>query len=162
MIRFTILGEPASKANSIELSTRVKFSSKRNKKVTVPSMRKSDKARDYERTAQAQIPAEARQRLQGPVRVTMHVFYRTQLPDLDCSVILDVLQTRYIKVIDRYEPLGDGQFATIKVKKLVNSGVYDNDRQVREMHFFHHIDKLNPRAEIEVELLEVHNARRSA
>lgn len=34
---------------------------------------------------------------------------------------------------------------------LTHKGVVRNDRQFREMHFYHHIDRHNPRAEIEVE-----------
>jgi hypothetical protein len=36
----------------------------------------------------------------------------------------------------------------------VQKGVYRNDRQVREKHVYHAIDRANPRAEIEVEPLE--------
>ena len=34
---------------------------------------------------------------------------------------------------------------------LASKGVYENDRQVREKHVFHFIDRVNPRAEIEIE-----------
>ena len=105
-----------------------------------PSSIKSEKALAYERDALRQIPPAARRRFAGPVRVTLRIFYATELPDLDESLILDVLQDRYAKPknLDRY---------------LVQAGVYRNDRQVREKHVFHAIDQANPRAEITVEAL---------
>lgn len=133
MIRFTILGEPASKANSRELVT---FGRGENKR---PALIKSKKARDYERDALRQIPPLARQRLDVPVRVTMRIFYASERPDLDASVVLDCLQ-------DRYEGKGEQ-------RELAQKGVIRNDRQVRELHLFHAIDRANPRAEIEVEAL---------
>jgi hypothetical protein len=36
---------------------------------------------------------------------------------------------------------------------LVQAGVYRNDRQVREKHVYHGIDKANPRAEVAVTAL---------
>jgi Holliday junction resolvase RusA-like endonuclease len=129
-VTLTIKTEPASKANSRKL---VYFGKR-------PAFIKSDKARVYEAMAQAQIPERCRVMMEGPVRVTMHIYYRTERPDLDESVILDVLQARYRKI-------GEQRF-------LVRSGVYVNDRQVREKCIFHHIDKLNPRAEIIVESLK--------
>lgn len=128
-VSLTIRGEPASKANSRKI---VRFGER-------AAVIKSQKARDYERTALLQIPADARQRFEGPVRVTLRIWYASERPDLDESVILDVLQ-------DRYEGKGEA-------RKLARSGVYRNDRQVREKHVFHGIDRHNPRAEIEVEPL---------
>lgn len=127
-IRLTILGEPASKANSRRVV-------KRRHRVAVI---KSPKALDYEAAALLQIPVEARAMFEGPVRVTMRIYYATQRPDLDESVILDVLQARFTKG----EP-----------RQLIRAGVYTNDRQVREKHIYHGIDRDNPRAEIEVEEL---------
>ena len=79
---------------------------------------KSAKARDYERDALRQIPPAARVQLDGPVRVTLRIWYASERPDLDESVVLDVLQ-------DRYSGKGDA-------RQLVQRGVYRNDRQVRE------------------------------
>ena len=114
MIEFTILGEPASKANSRQL-------------VTIngrPAFIKSKKARDYMKAAQMQAALACGIVLfEGPVRLTARIYYASQRPDLDASVILDALQ----------------------------GYAYANDRQVREMHLFHAIDKANPRAEIQVE-----------
>lgn len=124
---FTILGEPASKANSRKI-------------VTIggrPASIKSDKARAYVRDALRQIPPAARRRVDGPVSLTVRIFYATERPDLDESVILDVLQ-------DQYAGVGP-------MRHLVQAGVYRNDRQVRERHVFHAIDRKNPRAEIVVE-----------
>lgn len=138
MIRFIILGELASKANSRKLvSLRVKGTGRSR-----PASIKSDKARNYERDAQMQIPSSARQMIEGPVRVTLRVFYASERPDLDESVILDVLQAKLAPVV-KGQP-----------REVVRRGVYVNDRQVREKHVFHRIDKANPRAEIMVELLE--------
>jgi Holliday junction resolvase RusA-like endonuclease len=73
----------------------------------------------------------------GPVRATLRIWYATERPDLDESVILDVLQAK--------------TEGTGKDRKIIRRGVYLNDRQVREKHVFHGIDKAHPRAEIEIE-----------
>lgn len=141
MIRFCILGEPASKANSREIGV-LKFRDKATGEAkTRPTVRKSDKALAYETAALRQIPPAARQRLEGPLRMTLRIFYASERPDLDESLILDCLQDRYAT-----EKRGDE-----KTRVLVQAGVYRNDRQVRERHVFHAIDKRNPRAEIVVE-----------
>jgi Holliday junction resolvase RusA-like endonuclease len=44
----------------------------------------------------------------------------------------------------------------------VQKGVYRNDRQVREKHVFHAIDRANPRAEIEVEPIEAQQQEMAA
>ena len=129
-VALTIRGEPASKANSRQI---VRFG-KRAASI------KSEKARAYEAAALAQIPASARVMFTGPVRVLMRIFYASERPDLDESVVLDVMQAKYT-------PAKDGP------RKLIRAGVYLNDRQVREKHVYHGIDHLNPRAEIEVEAL---------
>jgi Holliday junction resolvase RusA-like endonuclease len=69
----------------------------------------------------------------------LRIYYASQRPDLDESVILDVLQ-------NRYKGKGDA-------RQLIQKGVYANDRQVREKHVYHGIDKMNPRTEIEIEPL---------
>jgi Holliday junction resolvase RusA-like endonuclease len=142
VIQFTILGEPASKANSREIVT---FGRGENKRAAVI---KSEKARDYEADALRQIPPAARQQLQGPVRVTLRIFYATERPDLDESVVLDVLQDRWSK--EKKDDAG----RVIRPRTLVQRGVYANDRQVREKHVFHGIDKRNPRTEVLVEPLQ--------
>lgn len=127
MIVFTILGEAASKANSRRI---VAIGGK-------PRSIKSAKALNYEQSAILQIPAAAKVMMKGSLRVTMHIFYASERPDLDESVILDVMQAKF---------LGTG-----KARIVVRRGVYENDRQVRERHIYHGIDKANPRAEIIVE-----------
>lgn len=107
---------------------------------------KSKKALGYERSALMQIPPRARVRLTGPVRVTLRIWYASERPDLDESIVLDVLQDRYGK---RRKVPGDLDLQ----RDLLQAGVYRNDRQVREKHVFHSIDRANPRTEIEVEAL---------
>ena len=80
-VRFTIMGEPASKANS-------------RKAVVIggrPAFIKSDKARKYVVAFAQQCP-----RLEVPfdcdVRVEMIIYYASRRPDLDESLILDCMQ----------------------------------------------------------------------
>lgn len=131
-VTFTIPGEPASKANSRQMV-------RRGNSNTLWSV-KSKKALDYEHDSMLCLHPDNRKMFQGPVKVTIRIFYRTELPDLDESLLLDILQARFS---------GKGED-----RKLVRRGVYINDRQVREKHIYHGIDKNNPRAEIEVEELE--------
>lgn len=64
--------------------------------------------------------------MDGDVRVTLHIWYASRRPDLDESLILDLLQ-----------------------------GVaYRNDRQVKEKHVFWHLDPHSPRTNILVEQME--------
>ena len=137
MIAFTILGEPASKANSREI---VMIGGR-------PSVIKSKKALAYERDALRQIPASARKRIAGPVSVTLRIWYASERPDLDESVILDVMQDRYGKA--PAVPAGCQKLP----RPLLQAGVYQNDRQVREKHVFHGIDRANPRTEVVVQPL---------
>lgn len=142
-VSFVIKGEPASKANSREIVAR-KYRDAQGKVKTRPMSIKSEKAREYERAAMLQIPAEARTELTGPVRVIIKIFYATERPDLDESVILDALQSRY-KTVKR-----KGR----EVRECLRRGVYVNDRQVRQKFVFHGIDAREPRAEITVEALQ--------
>lgn len=87
-IKFTILGEPASKANSRRPATVGRGDQRRTLWI------KSTKALDYEADAMRQIPPAARVMLEGPVSVSMWIFYATERPDLDESLILDVLQAK--------------------------------------------------------------------
>jgi Holliday junction resolvase RusA-like endonuclease len=141
-IAFTILGQPFSKANSREIVTR-RFKDKTTGESKVrPMSIKSDKAREYERKALLQIPYRAKAMLTGPVRVTIRIWYASERPDLDESVILDVLQAKF-ETDPRTEQ-----------RVMVRAGVYANDRQVREKHIFWGLDRRNPRAEIEVEPMD--------
>ena len=110
-LSFTILGEPASKANSRKM---VYVRGK-------PMFIKSAKALGYADAFKLQAPRC--QLLEGDVAVHMKIWYASRRPDLDESLILDLLQ-----------------------------GVaYTNDRQVRENHLYWGLDKENPRTEILVE-----------
>lgn len=139
-IRLVILGQPASKANSRKLVTMPD-----GKGGTRAASIKSDEARAYAESATRQIPPKCRLRLEGPVRFTARIYYASERPDLDESVILDCLQDVWAKV----RVPGEAE----PVRQLVQAGVYRNDRQVRERHVFHGIDKLQPRAEIEIETI---------
>jgi Holliday junction resolvase RusA-like endonuclease len=87
---------------------------------------KSQKALDYVAAVKATYPPLS-PLLEGDLRMTADVYYASRRPDLDVSLILDALE-----------------------------GIaYRNDRQVREMHLYHHLDRENPRAEITLE--EMHN-----
>lgn len=113
MDRYLIVyGEPASKANSRRL-------------ITVggkPRFIKSSKALSYAEDFKRQVP-RVEPLLEGELRVDMWIYYASQRPDLDESLILDLLQEK----------------------------IYLNDRQVRERHIHHFIDKDNPRVEILVQ-----------
>lgn len=134
VIAFTILGEPASKANSRKI---VSFGGR-------PASIKSEKARNFEQSAILQIPNEAKQMLAGRLRATIRIFYASERPDLDESVVLDVLQAKF---------KGTG-----KDRVCVRRGVYLNDRQVREKHVIHGVDRKNPRVEVEIVSMDVQGA----
>jgi len=109
-IEFTIYGEPASKANSRVWTGR--------------RLIKSKKALSYAKTFESQCsPLETL--LKGILRATITIYYASRRPDLDPSLILDLMQGR----------------------------IYENDRQVREMHLYWGLDKTNPRAEIAIEVI---------
>ena len=112
MITFMIYGEPASKANNRRLV-------KRGKRVISI---KSAKAMDYCDAFIEQCPV-LDTLMDGELVARIHIWYASQRPDLDPSLILDLMQDR----------------------------IYQNDRQVREMHLYHWIDKHTPRAQITIE-----------
>jgi len=107
-----ILGEPASKANSRRV---VRFG-------TMSRLIKSQKALNYSDTFRLQCPPLAKL-MTGDLRVSMRIYYATRRPDLDESLILDLMQGL----------------------------VYENDRQVKERHTYWGLDAENPRSEIIVE-----------
>jgi hypothetical protein len=109
---FIIHGEPASKANSRKI---VRIGGKTRSI-------KSDKARGYVTDAGYQLNALKLTPIDGDVFVVMKIYYASRRPDLDESVILDVLQGH----------------------------AYHNDRQVKMRFVEWGIDKENPRAEITV------------
>lgn len=107
-----IFGEPASKANSRRV-------------VRIGNMSrliKSQKALTYSDAFKQQC-IQLDQLMTGDLRVTLHIYYASRRPDLDESLILDLMQGL----------------------------IYENDRQVKERHAYWGLDKENPRAEILIE-----------
>ena len=110
-----IFGEPASKSNSRRL---VRYGG-------VSRLIKSEKALNYSDVFKQQCRPLA-QLMTGDLRITLHIFYASRRPDLDESLILDLMQGL----------------------------IYENDRQVKERHTYWHLDKERPRAEIFVSRIE--------
>ena len=110
-ILLRILGEPASKANSRRLVMRGRK----------PMMIKSQKAMEYGTYFLSQLPIRD-ELLEGDLAIHITIWYASRRPDLDESLILDLLQGR----------------------------VYVNDRQIKEKHIYHRLDKENPRSEIRI------------
>lgn len=133
LLSFTIRGQAASKANSREIVT--------NPKTKRAMVIKSKEARQFMADVLRQIPPVCRVRLQGPLYVRLKLYYRTERPDLDESVLLDAMQDVYrtLKL-----PGGGAR------RELVQPGCYVNDRQVRAKFVMHGIDARNPRAEVEI------------
>jgi Holliday junction resolvase RusA-like endonuclease len=86
-----------------------------------PAFIKSTKARNYLKDFQWQCP-KLSPLLTGDLAVYIRIHYASRRPDLDESVILDAMQGL----------------------------IYENDRQVKEKHVFHALDKENPRSLIVV------------
>lgn len=107
-----IFGEPASKANSRRV---VKYGG-------VSRLIKSEKALSYSDMFKQQC-RRLGTLMAGDLRVTLHIFYASRRPDLDESLILDLMQGL----------------------------IYENDRQVKERHAYWGLDPENPRAEILIE-----------
>lgn len=113
-LAFMVLGEPASKANSRKM---VYVRGK-------PMFIKSKKALDYAAAFKQQVRGV--KMFTGDVKIFIRIWYASRRPDLDESLILDLLQ-----------------------------GVaYENDRQVKEKHIYWGLDKENPRCEIRVEAID--------
>lgn len=111
---FVIRGEPASKANSRKIA----------RIGGISRLIKSKKALTYSDMFKAQATPVS-PLIEQDVRVTMFIHYASRRPDLDESLILDLLQ-----------------------------GVaYVNDRQVKEKHIYWGLDKDDPRAEIIIDVL---------
>jgi hypothetical protein len=110
-----IFGEPASKANSRRV---VKFGN-------MSRLIKSQKALNYSDAFRQQCQPLATL-MTGDLRVTLHIYYASRRPDLDESLILDLMQGL----------------------------IYENDRQVKERHAYWGLDPENPRAEILIEKIE--------
>lgn len=109
-----IYGEPASKANSRRV---VRFGG-------MSRLIKSQKALTYSELFKQQWQPEP-VLLTGDLRITMMIYYASRRPDLDESLILDLMQ-----------------------------GVaYVNDRQVKERHVYWGLDPELPRAVIKIETI---------
>jgi len=89
-----------------------------------PFIRKSRKALNYVVDAQKQLP-RLPNIYEGDVSLTAHIFYATRRPDLDESLIMDALQ----------------------------GFIYKNDRQIKEKHIYHGLDRKHPYVRIEVRAL---------
>lgn len=74
------------------------------------------------------------------VKMTVRAYYADESSDLDCSVLEDVLQSRYS---------GKG-----KARRMVLAGVVENDRLIRHKEYLHFIDPTQPRAEVTIEVIE--------
>ena len=109
-----VKGEPASKANSRRV---VKFG-------TMSRLIKSQKALDYSEYFRQQV-MPITPLMSGDIKMHINIYYASRRPDLDESLILDLLQGL----------------------------VYKNDRQVKERHTYWGLDPENPRAEIIIEQL---------
>ena len=107
-----IFGEPASKANSRRV---VHYGG-------MSRLIKSAKALSYSDAFKQQC-GKLPTLMTGDLRVTLHIFYASRRPDLDESLILDLMQGL----------------------------IYENDRQVKERHCYWGLDPDNPRAEIIIE-----------
>jgi Holliday junction resolvase RusA-like endonuclease len=110
-----IFGEPASKSNSRRL---VRFGG-------MSRLIKSEKALNYSDMFKQQCRPLATL-MTGDLRITLHIFYASRRPDLDESLILDLMQGL----------------------------IYENDRQVKERHAYWGLDPENPRAEILIERID--------
>lgn len=109
-ITFVVEGEPASKANS--------------RRWTGKFFIKSEKALNYAKAFKEQCPV-LDPLMSGDLRVIINIYYASRRPDLDASLIFDLMQ----------------------------ECIYLNDRQVKEQHLYWGLDKDRPRAEITVEKL---------
>jgi len=107
-----IFGEPASKANSRRV---VHYGG-------MSRLIKSKKALSYSDVFRQQCKPLATL-MTGDLRGTLHIFYASRRPDLDESLILDLMQGL----------------------------IYENDRQVKERHCYWGLDPDNPRSEIIIE-----------
>ena len=86
-----------------------------------PAFIKSAKGRRYVIDYQKQCP-KLSQLLEGDLSISCHIWYASRRPDLDASLIFDSMEGM----------------------------IYKNDRALKEMHLFWHLDRKNPRAEITV------------
>lgn len=126
-ITFTIHGELMSKSNSRIFTS---FGGK-------PRLIKKPKALQYCKDARIQLRTQLghHRAFENPVRMTIIIWYKNKMPDLDVSLIQDILQQE----IDK------------KTKRVIFEGAYKNDRQVYEIHALKKFDKENPRLTVTID-----------
>lgn len=107
-VKLIVIGEPASKANSRRF-------------IRPGLIIKSKKALSYADLFRFQVKALP-SLIEGPLAIAIEINYASMRPDLDPSLIFDLLQGL----------------------------VYANDRQLVEQHIFRGIDRTNPHARIAV------------
>lgn len=86
-----------------------------------PAVIKSKKAREYVKSFDLQC-RPLPNLLEGDLAVHITIYYASRRPDLDEAVVLDCLQGK----------------------------IYANDRQVKEKHVYHALDRDQPRCDIHV------------
>ena len=111
----TILGEPSSKANSRRL---VFLNGK-------PRFIKSKKALKYSRSFDLQCPVRKKM-FEEDLSIAIKIYYRSRRPDLDESLILDLLQGK----------------------------VFKNDRSIKAKYVEHGLDKEHPHSVIVISSLD--------
>lgn len=119
--RFTVTGSLVSKANSRRL-----VSARSIDGVVRPRVIKSEAALAWTEAALWQLKSQNRGRLPvtTPVHLIAEVYYSSRRPDLDVSLLMDVLQ---------------------------EAKVYENDRQVQKITATKRLDQGNPRVEVLLE-----------
>jgi Holliday junction resolvase RusA-like endonuclease len=105
-----IIGEPASKSNSRRI-VRIHGNTR---------IIKSKKALEYRDSFLSQVNPPPVP-IEGDIELEVVVWYKTRRPDLDISLIMDLLQEGLVIV---------------------------NDRQIKIIKAYHQLDKLNPRSAI--------------
>lgn len=110
-VEFEIIGEPASKANS--------------RRWTGKFFIKSEKALNYSKMFAEQCPV-LDPLMEGDLHVDMTIWYASRRPDLDESLILDLMQDR----------------------------IYVNDRQIKSKYIRWALDKSRPRTLIRISPLD--------
>jgi len=115
-------------SNVIEINILGEPASKANSRQIVmisgrPAVIKSKKAREYAKLFNDQCALmPSIDLLEGDLWIEIEIFYKTRRPDLCEDLILDLLQ-----------------------------GIaYTNDRQIKEKHVYHGLDKQNPRSIIRI------------
>lgn len=114
LYKATIYGQAYSKANRRQMVI--------NPKTKKPMFIKNDKALAYAEDFMRQV-VWGHEAIECKLALYCTMYYKTERPDLDESLVMDCLE---------------------------KSGVIKNDRLIREKHIYHFIDKDNPRVDIEL------------